>query len=49
MLNKIIRLIDAINQTISTMVSWLIALMVLTMFGIVVLRYGFDIGSIAAQ
>lgn len=49
MLNKIIRLIDAINQTISNMVSWLIALMVLTMFGIVVLRYGFDIGSIAAQ
>ena len=31
------------------MVSWLLALMVLTMFCIVVLRYGFNIGSIAVQ
>jgi len=49
MLNKLIRFIDATNQSISSMVSWLLALMVLTMFCIVVLRYGFNIGSIAVQ
>lgn len=49
MLNKLICLIDATNQAISTMVSWLIALMVVTMFCIVVLRYGFNVGSIAVQ
>ena len=49
MLNKLICFIDATNQAISAMVSWLIACMVVTMFSIVVLRYGFNIGSIAAQ
>ena len=46
---KIINLIDRTNQAISSAVSWLTALMAVTMFGIVVLRYGFNIGSIAAQ
>jgi len=49
MLNKLICCIDSINQTISNLVSWLVTLMVITMFCIVVLRYGFNIGSIAAQ
>lgn len=49
MLNKLICCIDSINETISNIVSWLVALMVITMFCIVVLRYGFNIGSIAAQ
>lgn len=49
MLKKLIGLIDATNQAISTLVSWLVALMVATMFCIVVLRYGFNIGNIAVQ
>ena len=49
MLKKLIGLIDATNQAISTLVSWLVALMVFTMFCIVVLRYGFNIGNIAVQ
>jgi TRAP-type mannitol/chloroaromatic compound transport system permease small subunit len=49
MLTKFITLIDAFNERISNAVAWLTALMVLTMFGIVVLRYGFSIGSIAFQ
>ncbi|MEO1897018.1 MAG: TRAP transporter small permease subunit [Cycloclasticus sp.] len=49
MLNKLTQGIDSFNQAISNAVAWLTALMVFTMFGIVVLRYGFNIGSIAAQ
>jgi len=49
MLKKITTLIDSTNQAIATIVAWLTALMVLSMFGIVVLRYGFNIGSIALQ
>jgi len=49
MINKLIGLIDTTSEAISTLVSWLVALMVITMFCIVVLRYGFNIGSIAAQ
>jgi TRAP-type mannitol/chloroaromatic compound transport system permease small subunit len=49
MLNKLTQGIDGLNQAISSIVAWLTALMVITMFGIVVLRYGFNIGSIAAQ
>ncbi|MEO1889505.1 MAG: TRAP transporter small permease subunit [Cycloclasticus sp.] len=49
MLQPFINFIDRTNQVISSAVSWLTALMVVTMFGIVVLRYGFNIGSIAAQ
>ncbi|MBL4783699.1 MAG: TRAP transporter small permease subunit [Porticoccaceae bacterium] len=49
MLKTIINLIDRTNHTIASAVSWLTALMVASMFCIVVLRYGFNIGSIAFQ
>jgi len=49
MLNKSICLIDAFNQRIFNAVAWLTAIMVITMFTIVVMRYGFNLGSIAAQ
>lgn len=49
MLKRIIHLIDGTNHAISSVVSWLTALMVVTMFGIVVCRYAFNIGSIAIQ
>lgn len=49
MLTKFIAIIDAFNERISNAVAWLTALMVLTMFGIVLLRYAFNIGSIAFQ
>ncbi|ORU92076.1 MAG: TRAP C4-dicarboxylate ABC transporter permease [Cycloclasticus sp. symbiont of Poecilosclerida sp. N] len=49
MLKKLSLFIDAFNQRISNTVAWLTVLMVIIMFAIVVLRYGFNIGSIAAQ
>lgn len=49
MLKKLIGAIDAISQTISNCVAWLTAAMVIIMFSIVVLRYGFNLGSIALQ
>jgi len=49
MLKKITTLIDSTNQAISNVVAWLTTLMVISMFGIVVLRYGFNVGSIALQ
>ena len=49
MFNTLICLIDSINRVIFNTVSWFVALMVVVMFGIVTLRYGFNIGSIAAQ
>ena len=49
MLKRIIHFIDGTNHAISSVVSWLTALMVITMFGIVVCRYTFNIGSIAIQ
>jgi len=49
MLKRIIHFIDRTNHAISSAVSWLTALMVVTMFGIVVCRYAFNIGSIAIQ
>ncbi|MEW5011323.1 MAG: TRAP transporter small permease subunit [Cycloclasticus sp.] len=49
MLNKSIDLIDRFNQYIFNTVAWFTALMVFIMFTIVVLRYGFNLGSIAAQ
>jgi len=49
MLNKLSHIIDSTNQAIANTVAWLTALMVITMFGIVVLRYGFNVGSIAFQ
>ena len=43
------RRIDSLNDLIGKSVAWLTATMVLTMFAIVVLRYGFNIGWIAMQ
>lgn len=41
--------IDALNETIGRLVSWLTFFMVLVTFSIVILRYAFDIGSVAMQ
>lgn len=49
MLKNITHIIDQLNHYIASTVSWLTAIMVLTMFGIVVFRYGFNAGSIAIQ
>jgi len=49
MLHKFSTLIDCTTQAISNAVAWLTAIMAATMFITVVLRYGFNIGSIAAQ
>jgi len=49
MLNQIANLIDQLNETIGRALAWLTLLMVLVTFAVVVLRYGFDWGSIAMQ
>jgi len=49
MLNSLSAIIDTFNQKVSNCVAWLTTLMVVTMFSIVVLRYGFNMGSIALQ
>ena len=41
--------IDAINRRLGHAVAWLIPAMALVTFGVVVLRYGFSTGAIAAQ
>lgn len=46
---KFADLIDGLNEWIGRTVAWLTLLMVLVTFTIVVLRYGFDWGSIAVQ
>jgi len=43
------RAIDALNEWIGRGVAWLAVLLVLTTFSVVVLRYVFAFGSIAAQ
>jgi TRAP-type mannitol/chloroaromatic compound transport system permease small subunit len=48
-LERLARYLSAISEWIGRGISWLTLFMVLTTFGIVVLRYGFGIGSIAAQ
>ncbi len=47
--NQISLAIDYINDIIGKAAAWLVLLMVLTTFGIVVMRYAFNIGSIQAQ
>jgi TRAP-type mannitol/chloroaromatic compound transport system permease small subunit len=49
MLVPIANLIDRLNETIGRALAWLTLLMVLVTFAVVVLRYGFDWGSIAMQ
>lgn len=48
-MKKLIRLIDTLNESLGRWVSWLALAMVLVMGLIVVLRYAFQIGSIALQ
>lgn len=48
-LDKTAYLIDRLNETVGRTVAWLTLAMVVVTFAIVVLRYGFSLGSIAAQ
>ena len=48
-LTVMVRVIDRFTETIGKVISWLTLLMVLLTFIIVVMRYGFNIGSIAMQ
>lgn len=49
MLNKLIHTINTINEFIGRSIAWCLLAMVAITFLNVVLRYGFSIGSIAAQ
>ena len=49
MIDLVIQIIDSFNKRIGRTGSWLALLMVLIMFIIVLLRYAFQIGSIALQ
>lgn len=49
MATQLIRSIDAFTRLTGHAVSWLTLAMVLTTVGVVVLRYGLEIGSIALQ
>lgn len=49
MLTSIANIIDRLNETIGRALAWLTLLTVLITFAVVVLRYGFDWGSIAMQ
>ena len=48
-MQKIVQIIDRINDVIGRSISWLTLAMVMVTFLIVVLRYVFSIGSIAMQ
>lgn len=48
-LERLARWLGALSEWTGRGIAWLTLFMVLTTFGIVVLRYGFGIGSIAAQ
>ena len=48
-LTVMVRVIDKFTETMGKVISWLTLLMVLLTFIIVVMRYGFNIGSIAMQ
>lgn len=43
------RAVDALNEVVGTLVSWLTALMVIVQFVVVIMRYGFGMGSIMFQ
>ena len=49
MLTKIEIFINAVNEAVGRCVAWLVSAMVIITFLIVVLRYGFNFGSIAVQ
>ena len=48
-MKNLIRLIDTLNESLGRWISWLAPAMVLVMGLIVVLRYAFQVGSIALQ
>ena len=48
-MKNLIRLIDSLNESLGRWISWLALAMVLVMGLIVVLRYAFQVGSIALQ
>ncbi len=49
MLDKIQTLINTVNEAVGRSVAWLVTAMVIITFLIVVMRYGFNFGSIAVQ
>lgn len=48
-LERLARYLNTLSEWTGRVISWLTLFMVLITFGIVVLRYAFEIGSIAAQ
>jgi TRAP-type mannitol/chloroaromatic compound transport system permease small subunit len=46
---KLVNIIDSINEKIGNIIAWTVLAMVIITFLVVVLRYGFDWGSIAMQ
>ncbi len=46
---RLTRALNALSEWTGRIIAWLALAMVLLVFGIVVLRYGFETGSIAAQ
>ena len=48
-MQRMINLIDALNEAIGRTVAWLVLGMMIITGVVVVLRYGFSIGSIALQ
>ena len=49
MMQNLIRIIDTLNERLGRSAAWLALAMVLLMFLIVILRYAFQVGSIAMQ
>jgi len=49
LLERLARTLNSLSEWTGRVIAWLTLCMVLITFGIVVLRYGFGIGSIAAQ
>ncbi|WP_394176500.1 TRAP transporter small permease subunit [Thalassotalea litorea] len=48
-LAKVVTFIDKVNEILGKLISWLTLFIVVLTFVVVVLRYGFNIGSIALQ
>ncbi len=48
-LTSFARIVDAINERVGVMISWVALLMVLVQFIVVVMRYVFGIGSVVMQ
>ncbi len=49
LLLKVARALEALNEWVGRLISWLSLFMVLTAFAVVVLRYAFDLGWVAMQ